>query len=108
MVWIKNFAKARAPAGLCLVAAIGMSGGFSPASALGPVVGTSAGTVGDAAAVPVGADGDVDTGVGVDDTVEGGAEEPAGVEGGAAGELVQAALNSASSTPIAAFRRTVK
>lgn len=46
IVLTKKTAKARAPAGVCSVAATGMTGGRSPGSALGPVVGTSAGTVG--------------------------------------------------------------
>ena len=49
MVLMKNVAKARAPAVVCWVATTGMTGGFSPGCVrFGPVVGTSAGTVGTA------------------------------------------------------------
>src|SRR6185437_1844727 len=47
MVWMKNLAKATAPAWVCWVASSGISGGRSPArTRFGPVVGTSAGRVG--------------------------------------------------------------
>src|SRR5690349_9076545 len=43
---MKNTAKALAPSAVCRVAASGITGGFSPGLVLGPVRGTSAGTVG--------------------------------------------------------------
>lgn len=51
---MKNSAKAFAPAAVCWVAATGMTGGRSPGSAFGPVVGTSAGTLGLGGAVVCG------------------------------------------------------
>jgi hypothetical protein len=55
MVLMKNSANAFAPSGVCRVAATGMIGGRSPMLMLGPVVGTSAGRLGDG-----GPDGDGD------------------------------------------------
>ncbi len=46
MVLMKNSAKALAPSGECLVAAIGITGGCSPLRVFGPARGTSAGMVG--------------------------------------------------------------
>ncbi len=46
MVLTKNSANAFAPAAVCCVASSGMTGGFSPLAAFGPVVGTSLGRVG--------------------------------------------------------------
>jgi hypothetical protein len=69
-----------------------MTGGFSPGSAFGPVVGTSAGTVGTAGAVDVVAG--VVTRVEADDEV-----------GEASVELLQPASNSAN-TAYAPIRRT--
>src|SRR5438445_11688660 len=47
MVCTKNFANAFAPSGLCTVASSGITGGFSCVERrLGPVVGTSPGTLG--------------------------------------------------------------
>src|SRR6476646_2108813 len=46
MVLMKNAANAFAPSGVCCVASSGITGGFSPGRVFGPVVGTSAGTVG--------------------------------------------------------------
>jgi hypothetical protein len=43
---MKNAANAFAPSGVCWVASSGITGGFSPGRVFGPVVGTSAGTVG--------------------------------------------------------------
>jgi hypothetical protein len=73
MVLMKNSAKAFAPAGVCWVATTGITGGFSPGFAFGPVVGTSAGTLGLAGAV-----GGVLL-TGVDPAVEVGAGSPEAV-----------------------------
>jgi hypothetical protein len=45
MVLMKNTANAFAPAGVCRVAATGITGGRSPGLVFAPVLGTSAGTV---------------------------------------------------------------
>ena len=61
MVWMKNLAKARAPAAVCRVARSGSTGGRSSAERrFGPLVGTSAGTVGRAGGCDSG--GELDTG----------------------------------------------
>lgn len=86
MVWMKNFAKAAAPAAVCCVAATGITGGRSPGLMLGPVVGTSAGTVGTG-----GVTGETVTeGVDGADDVTGADDDGVGV-GSLDAELVQAA-----------------
>jgi hypothetical protein len=46
MVLMKNSANALAPRAVCWVASSGITGGFSPGLVFGPLVGTSAGTLG--------------------------------------------------------------
>jgi hypothetical protein len=93
---MKNLAKALAPAWVCLVAATGSTGGSSCFDRrFGPVVGTSAGTVG-----RVGG-GDVLGGSG-GGVVESGTADDAGVEGDAAGRGAgEGRLVSASVQPAA-------
>jgi hypothetical protein len=88
---------------VCRVAAIGITGGFSPAFALGPVVGTSAGTVGVAGAVPL--LGTVTVVVGAVDLGVGAVAR--GELGSGDAELVQPATSAAISanSPIRRTRR---
>jgi hypothetical protein len=100
---MKNSANALAPSGVCCVAATGITGGFSPGFVLGPVRGTSDGTVGGA-----GAD--------EDELLEGGGAIETDVVGVVSGglvgsdppELVQPASSSVRNAAYARMRRTAK
>jgi hypothetical protein len=94
---MKNSANALAPAAVCANAATGSTGGFSPGCRkFGPVVGTSAGTVG---RLGVGEGlGALDGATGVDTWADDDGASPADPE--------QAARQSAANAAIAAFART--
>jgi hypothetical protein len=76
MVLMKNSAKAFAPRAVCWVASSGITGGFSPGLVLGPVLGTSAGTLG--CGGPGGPPGEVDDGTDTGAEVVGGGTETVG------------------------------